>query len=507
MYFQTWTFALFFLLFWPVYVLVKGTRLRIPWLLAASYVFYGSMNPLYPVLLFYATTVDYLAVTGMAKTRAKTPWLLLSLVNSLGLLGFFKYSRLVVETVNALLGQCGLSHAIPVPGVILPVGLSFFLFQSLTYTIGHYRGEVQREPNFLRYAAFVAFFPTLLMGPIERARNLLAQLRQPPAVTWHDVADGLSLLVVGLFKKLLLADFLALYVDKVYAAPGQFGAPALLMATFAFAWQVYFDFSGYTDMARGVARAIGIRLMLNFNNPYLATGLGDFWRRWHISLSTWFRDYLYIPLGGNRGSVLDVLPPAPWSRRPSAERIRRAATYKNMFVTMVISGLWHGATWNFALWGAIHGLGRVLTRRLEESQFYRNRIPRFVKSLYVFLFVSFAWIFFRAESFGDAWRIVVKIADLPGMLFASIASISAHSWARPWQLVARASALVSADAGFPLVLLAMIAAVWLYEVVYESRLRGILQPAPVRVGLAVVLVVCIALFARSGVQPFIYSQF
>jgi len=458
MYFQTWTFALFFLLFWPVYLLVKGTRLRIPWLLAASYVFYASLNPLYPILLLYATTVDYVAVTGMAKTRAKTPWLLLSLVSSLGLLGLFKYSRLVVETLNALLGQCGLSYAIPVPGMILPVGLSFFLFQSLTYTIGHYRGEVEREPNFLRYAAFVAFFPTLLMGPIERARNLLSQLRQPPAVTWHDGAEGLSLFVVGLFKKLLLADFLALYVDKVYAAPGHFGSPALLMATFAFAWQVYFDFSGYTDMARGVARAMGIRLMLNFNNPYLATGLGDFWRRWHISLSTWFRDYLYIPLGGNRRGTL--------------------STYRNMFFTMVISGLWHGATWNFALWGAIHGLGRVFTRKLEETAFYRDRVPGFVKRLYVFLFVSFAWIFFRAESFGDAWQIVARIA----------------AWA--WT-----------DPGFPIVLLALVAAVWLYEAVFECRLRAILQPAPVRIGFAVVLVVCIALFARSGVQPFIYSQF
>jgi D-alanyl-lipoteichoic acid acyltransferase DltB (MBOAT superfamily) len=315
--------------------------------------------------LFYATVIDYLAVRGMSRSRVKTPWLLVSLVNDLGMLAFFKYGG----AVNALLARHGIHHALPapgawitditnyalahlgipyhysLPGLVLPVGMSFYIFQSLTYSIGFYRGEVARPASFFRYASFVAMFPQLLSGPIERAKNLLPQLEKVPRITGQDVADGLSLFVVGLFKKVVIADWLGLYVDKIYASPGQFQAPALLAATLAFSWQIYFDFSGYTDMARGVARTLGFPLMLNFNNPYMATGLGDFWRRWHISLSTWFRDYVYIPLGGNRRG--------------------RLAMYRNMFLTMVISGIWHGATWNFALWGALHGLGRVLTRGWE----------------------------------------------------------------------------------------------------------------------------------------------
>jgi len=458
MLFQSWTFGLFFAGFYPVYLAVRKTRLRVLWLLAASYVFYGWLNPLYPLLVLWCTAVDYLAVTGMAKTRFRRSWLLLSLASDLGVLGFFKYAGFVVETINAVLGPLGAAWAIPKPGVLLPVGLSFFVFQSLTYTIGFYRGEVERETSFLRYAAFVACFAQLLAGPIERARNILPQLRGPAKIAPEDVADGLSLFVVGLFKKVVLADWLALYVDKVYGAPSQYEAPALLLATLAFSWQIYFDFSGYTDMARGVARAIGIRLMLNFNHPYLATGLGDFWRRWHISLSTWFRDYVYLPLGGNRHGVL--------------------ATYRNMFLTMVISGLWHGATWGFVLWGAVHGLGRVLTRRMEESAFYRDRVPRAVKTLWVFSFVTLAWVFFRAEGIGQAWAILSRIAQF--------------GWADP---------------AFPWILLVWIIAVWAYQALCESPLRAVLRPAPVRIGLMVLLILAVAIFAQSGTHEFIYFQF
>ena len=334
MLFQTWTFAAFFLLFYPVYLAVKDTRLRLPWLLLASYVFYGWWNPLYLLLLLYATTTDYLAVVAMSRSRRKLPWLVASIVSDLGLLGFFKYGTFVAQNLNLLLSSLHVPYEIPAPGILLPVGISFFVFQSMTYTIDYYRGQVEREPNFLRYAAFVAMFPQLLSGPIERARNILPQLCQAPAISRQDVADGCSLFIVGLFKKVALADYLALYVDRIYGSPGQFEAPALVLASFAYAWQICFDFSGYTDMARGAARMLGIRLMLNFDNPYLADGLGDFWRRWHISLSTWFRDYVYIPLGGSRRGEL--------------------ATYRNMCLTMVISGLWHGAMWTFVIWGALH---------------------------------------------------------------------------------------------------------------------------------------------------------
>lgn len=456
--FQTWTFLLFFLIFYPVYLLVKETRFKLPWLIVASYVFYGWEHPFYVVLLFYSTAFDYLMVMGMARTRWKKPWLAGVIINSLALLGFYKYGKFAAQNLTALLAWLGVPYVISAPEVILPVGISFYTFQSISYAMDYYRGKMDWEPNFIRYAAFVALFPQLVAGPIERARNILPQLRHTPPITREDLADGLSLCVTGLFKKVILADYLAMYVDKVFNSPSNFEAPALLLATFAFAWQIYFDFAGYTDFARGIARMMGLRLMLNFNNPYMATGLGDFWHRWHISLSTWFRDYVYIPLGGNRGGT--------W------------ATYRNMFLTMLISGLWHGARWTFVIWGALHGLGCVLTRRMEDSNFYRNRVPRVFKVVWVFLFVGVAWIFFRAKSLADAWLILSRIG-----------------------------AFVRSDPRFPALMVALVFAVWLYQFLYESRLRGLLQLAPVRVGIIVVLVFCIAVFAPSGVHEFIYFQF
>jgi D-alanyl-lipoteichoic acid acyltransferase DltB (MBOAT superfamily) len=257
-----------------------------------------------------------------------------------------------------------------------------------------------------------------------------------------------------------LADYLAKYVDKVYETPGQFQASALLLATVAFGWQIYFDFSGYTDMARGIARVMGFRLMLNFNNPYTATGLGDFWARWHISLSTWFKDYLYFPLGGNRRGKL--------------------RTYFNMFVTMVISGIWHGAAWTFVVWGALHALGRCSTRELEETDFYRRRIPTIVKQAWVFAFVTLTWVFFRAQSLTDAWLIISRIFTA--------------GWTDP---------------RFPVMMAVLILAVWAYQLLYasESRLRQVLELASVRVGLVAVMIVYLLVVAQPSTKAFIYFQF
>jgi D-alanyl-lipoteichoic acid acyltransferase DltB (MBOAT superfamily) len=277
-------------------------------------------------------------------------------------------------------------------------------------------------------------------------------------LTWEDISDGLSLFLVGLFKKVALADYLALYVDRVYDVPENFGGTAILCATFAFGWQIYFDFSGYTDMARGIGRMIGIRIMLNFNNPYLSKGLGEFWNRWHISLSSWFKDYVYIPLGGNRKGH--------W------------ATYRNMALTMLISGLWHGAAWTFVIWGGLHALGRFATRELERTSFYRGRVPGIVKQLLVFAFVTFAWIFFRAATLDDAMLIVTRIFT--------------DGWTDP---------------EFPLMMLALILGVWLYQFAMESRWRPVLKTAPVRLGLAVGMLLYLAVFASGDGQPFIYFQF
>ena len=458
MLFHTWPFALFFLVFYPVYLVLKGTRFRLPWLLAASYFFYACFNPLYLILIVYSTLLDYTVVMRMAKSSRRKMWLSLSVVNNIALLGFFKYAGFVTENLNALLSSLRISYTIPEPGFLLPIGISFYVFQSMSYTIDYYRGDIERENSLIAYAAFVSLFPRLVAGPIERAKNLLPQLHKRPQVTARDVADGLSLFIVGLFKKVALADYFALYVSNIYAAPEQYQSPALILATFLFCWQIYFDFSGYTDMARGIARMMGLTLMLNFNNPYLATGLGDFWARWHISLSSWFKDYVYIPLGGNRKGTL--------------------ATYRNMFLTMVISGLWHGAAWTFVIWGAVHAFGRFVTRELERTPFYREKVPKLVKQLLVFAFVTFAWIFFRAENIGDAWLIITRI-------FSS-------GWANP---------------NCPVWALVLVLVVWLYQFAYESRLRWIFDLSPVRIGLVTGMILYLAVFAPSSEQGFIYLQF
>jgi D-alanyl-lipoteichoic acid acyltransferase DltB (MBOAT superfamily) len=327
----------------------------------------------------------------------------------------------------------------------------------MSYTIDFYLGKVARERNFLRFATFVCFFPQLMAGPIERAKHLLPQFQQAPPFRLQNLTDGMSLFLVGLFKKLALADYLAIYVDRVYGDPGGCDAPDLILATFAFAWQIFFDFSGYTDMARGVARMMGFHLILNFNNPYLATGLGDFWSRWHISLSTWFRDYVYIPLGGNRHGTL--------------------ATYRNLFITFLVSGIWHGANWTFAIWGILHALGVMLTRELERSAFYRHRVPVLFKQAGVFAYVTFAWIFFRAASLSDALLIVKRIAGA--------------AWSNP---------------GIPALMLLLVGVVWLYQFTYESRLRPVLSSGSVRVTLAVGMMLYLCLCSSSG-GAFIYFQF
>ncbi|MFC1574649.1 MBOAT family O-acyltransferase [Gemmatimonadota bacterium] len=458
MLFHSWVFLLFFLTFYAVFLLFKNTRFKDPWLLVCSYVFYGWWNPLYLVLIAWSTTVDFSMVSLMARSRRRRLWLSLSVINNLALLGFFKYGAFVADNLNHLLSSVGLAYSLPHPGVLLPVGISFYVFQSLSYTIDFYRGKIEKEKSLIRYATFVSLFPQLVAGPVERAGNLLPQLRRKVTLTRQDVSDGLSLFVVGLFKKVALADYLALYVDRIYDVPEQFGGTALFFATFAFGWQIYFDFSGYTDMARGIGRLIGIRLMLNFNNPYLATGLGDFWNRWHISLSSWFKDYVYIPLGGNRKGV--------------------SATYRNMALTMVISGLWHGAAWTFVIWGALHALGRFATRELERTDLYRTRVPRLAKQILVFAFVTFTWIFFRAASLDDALLIVTRIFS--------------DGWVDPQ---------------FPLLMLLLILSVWLYQFTMESRFKPILTAAPVRIGLAVGMILYMTLFASASTQAFIYFQF
>ena len=460
MLFHTWTFALFFLVFYSVYLSVRRTRLGIPWLLVSSYCFYGWWNPLYLLLIFYSTWIDYWVVGRMDQSPRRRLWLTISLVNNLGILVLFKYAGFATANINLALESLGTGYRIPEPDMLLPVGISFFTFQSMSYTIDFYRGQVERETSLVRFATFVSLFPQLVAGPIERAKTLLPQFTRLQPITWSRVADGVSVFVVGLFKKVACANALALYVDSVYNVPENHTAPALILATVCFAWQIYFDFSGYTDMARGLARMMGFDLSLNFNHPYLATGLGDFWRRWHISLSSWFRDYVYIPLGGSRGGAV--------------------LTYWNMALTLLISGIWHGAAWTFVAWGAFHAIARVLTRGMESSTWYRERTPAILKRAWVFGLVCLSWVFFRAMSWEDAVTIFRGI-------FSPVST-----WTAP---------------EFPISFGVLIALVWSHQWFEESRFRRILERPVVRFSTMVLLLSYLWIFCGASEEAFIYFQF
>lgn len=457
MLFHTWGFVVFFSVVMTVYIALKKTKWWPLWLLFASYFFYGWWNPLFLILIFYSTSVDYLVGLKLGDSKYRKSWLAFSLVNNLCMLGFFKYAGFFADNLQTLFTIMHIPLAVPVPNILLPVGISFFTFQSMSYSIDVYNNQVKIEKNFIRYAAFVSLFPQLVAGPIERAKNLLPQMRHEPLIRPIDISDGISLFSVGLFKKIVMADFLSMYVDKVYVDPSSFGSIGLIFATYAFAWQIYFDFSGYTDMARGIAKMMGIRLMLNFNNPYTAVDLGDFWRRWHISLSSWFKDYVYIPLGGNRGFKYSV--------------------YWNIFLTMVISGFWHGAAWTFVIWGALNGLGRLSTMKLDHTRFYRG-LPKIVKQLLIFHFICLTWIFFRANNAGDAFLILERI-------FKGIGG----------------------NPEIPIFAALLVAVVWVYQLMFNSKYKYILENRILRIcGLAVAMML-VLVFASSANKQFIYFQF
>ncbi len=456
--FNSWLFSIFFITTALVFLALRRTKFWQVWLLFASYFFYGWLNPLYIPMIMWTTGLNFLAGLKIESSARKKLWLILAVANNLLILAVFKYAGFAVENINAFLGLAGAARTLPEPGHLLPIGLSFYTFIATGYIIDCWRGTVQAERNILRFAAFVAFFPYILAGPIERAKNMLPQFNEAPSLNIGQFTEGLSLFAVGLFKKIALADFLALYVNRVYGEPAEAGGLTLLVATYAFAWQIYFDFSGYTDMARGCARMLGFDLMLNFRNPYLSASLGEFWQRWHISLSSWFKDYLYIPLGGNRKG--------------------RFATYRNMILTMLVAGLWHGAAWNFVIWGAIHALGRSVTRELEQTSFYAERIPKFIKQILVFHIVCLAWIFFRAETFGKAMEIL-------GGIFTS-----------PWT-----------DPTFPVAGILFILAVWIYQFVYESGLKRALKLSYVKVVLMSLMILYMIFFRTAGYEIFLYFRF
>ena len=364
------------------------------WLLAASYVFYAAFDWRFAFLLLFTTVVDYavglrLDAMADASRRARRLVLMVSLVVNLGVLGFFKYFDFFVEQGVELLTQVGLEPATPALRILLPYGISFYTFQSMGYAIDVYRREIRACRDPIDFATFVAFFPQLVAGPISRAKNLLPQIQADRARPGADqVMSGLLLILLGLFKKVVIADSLAPTVNQAFGSPDP--GPALAaVGVLAFAIQIYGDFAGYTDMARGTARLLGVELVHNFDQPYLSRNVTEFWRRWHISLSTWLRDYLYIPLGGNRGGA--------------------AMVYRNLMLTMLLGGLWHGAGWTFVIWGGLHGVYLCVDRARGVRRDLPGGIPplRQVPAILVtFALVCFAWIFFRAPSFSEAVTLI-----------------------------------------------------------------------------------------------------
>jgi D-alanyl-lipoteichoic acid acyltransferase DltB (MBOAT superfamily) len=391
--------SLHFLVFFPIVIgLYFGLppRWRNPLLLLASYYFYMSWRAAYAILLLATTLLDYYSGYRMSllpTKQARRPWLYLSLASNLGTLFIFKYFNFFRDAGLQLAQVLHLPHAaVPAFGLLLPVGVSFYTFQSLGYIVDVYQGRLEAERNFGRFALFVAFFPQLVAGPIERGGHMLPQFRRQHEFDYARIVSGLRLMAWGLFKKVVVADRLALLVNPVFNNPQQHSeGPLLVLATLAFTFQIYGDFSGYTDLARGAARILGFDFNLNFRQPYQSASVPEFWRRWHISLSSWFRDYLYIPLGGSR--------------------VGQFRSYGNLLAVFLVSGLWHGANWTFLVWGGLHGLYLVLSTWARPARERLARLtglsahPGLRRGLGVgitFVLVAYAWIFFRANNLGDA---------------------------------------------------------------------------------------------------------
>ena len=377
MLFNSLAFAIFlpivFFMYWRL-----PDRYRVFFLFLSSYYFYMSWNVKYVVLILFTTVISYVAAIGLEKTENKKKRTLLLtavLLASMGVLFFFKYFDLFQNMLGKVTGVFGIQlHPITLQ-LMLPVGISFYTFQTLSYVIDVYKGEERAERNFITYAAFISFFPQLVAGPIERTGNLLPQIKEKKEFSYEQSVYGLKLMAWGFFKKLVVADNLAIYSDKIFGDVSGHQGFSLVLATLFFTIQIYCDFSGYSEIAIGTAKLFGVNLMTNFDSPYFASSLQEFWRRWHISLSSWFRDYVYIPLGGNRkGKVRKNL---------------------NLLITFAASGLWHGANYTYIMWGLMHGAGQVV-----ENFFQKKK-----RWLLTFLYVAAAWVFFRAQSLTEVFYI------------------------------------------------------------------------------------------------------
>lgn len=482
MLFNSFAFFLFFPIV-TIFYFVLPHKFRWFWLLLASCYFYMDFVPYYILILGFTIIIDYYAailIETSKSDRARKTWLICSLIANIGVLVFFKYFNFFNENLETALNFAGVKNPIPYLSIILPIGLSFHTFQAMSYTIEVYRGNHRAERNIGIYSLYVMFYPQLVAGPIERPQNILPQFHKVQYFNYGKVVEGLKMMLWGLFKKVVIADRLAFYVNSAYQNPAGGDGYHILIATYLFAFQIYCDFSGYTDIALGAAKVMGFNLMENFRVPYLAKSVKEFWSRWHISLSTWFRDYLYIPLGGNRKG--------------------RPRWYFNLFLVFLISGFWHGANWTYIVWGALHGLylviGLIFSSLFKSDEGYANTTNdpySFFKMLFTFHLVLFAWIFFRANTIEDAVTIVRILAST--IFNFSFSSLSNYLF------VTGGAKLLST-----LVLLVMFVIMDPYmDNIIKSRKE--LHKRPVKYGLFAALMASLLLFGYFGEVHFIYFQF
>ncbi|MSU35173.1 MAG: MBOAT family protein [Pedosphaera sp.] len=486
MLFNSLHFLAFFTLVTPLYYLLPH-RYRALFLLAGSCYFYMAFVPVYILILGFTILIDYVAGIGLDRTKgSRRKWLLIaSLVANISVLAVFKYYNFINESLSGILNLWGAENPFPMLSILLPIGLSFHTFQAMSYTIEVYRGNQRSEPNLVIYSLYVMFYPQLVAGPIERPQNLLRQFREEHEFDYQRIVEGLKLMAWGLFKKVVIADRLAPLPDAIFNDVQQYHGLGLALAIGAFSVQIYCDFSGYSDIAIGAARVMGFTLMTNFDRPYHARTIAEFWRRWHISLTTWFKDYLYIPLGGSR------VPVPRW--------------YLNLVIVFVISGLWHGPNWTFVLWGLLHSFYLIfglLTQRTRDilrkasGLSARPNLAAAVQRLCTFTLVTIAWVFFRANTVQDALYVLTHLTqglqqDINNLIYQRQLNLG----------------FGQRD------LLIALAAVAFMEFVHWAQYRGSVsrwisqQPGYIRWPLYYAAVLTIVFLGVHGDRQFIYFQF
>ena len=410
MVFNSIVFAIFIALFFPLYWLLTG-RARMWLCLLGSYLFYGWWDWRFLGIVMFTTILDYslgILIENQTDAKRKSRMVFISVISNLGFLGFFKYFNFFAASLKTGLIGLGINANWDSLNIILPIGISFYTFQSMSYTIDVYRNEIKAERDFWRYATFVSFFPQLVAGPIVRAKTFLPQFQGgDKEFEWNRFIEGLAQVLWGFFKKVAIADSIAPFVDQIFALPSNFSSISVFIGVILYSFQIYCDFSGYSNIACGLAQMLGFDFPWNFRTPYFSKNFSEFWTRWHISLSSWLRDYLYISLGGNRGGK--------WM------------TYRNNMLTMLIGGLWHGANWTFVFWGFLHGAYLILQRMISRplSIFEQKlRLPQWFVGAYSMLFVyaltCFAWVFFRAKDFKTAWEVCGRVVSNEGWSFNTL---------------------------------------------------------------------------------------